>query len=477
MTIIKNFLYNTAYQVLVLVLPFITIPYVSRVIGPEGVGMNGYTSSIASYFVLFGSIGLGYYGNRQIAYVRDDNKKLRENFWEISFLKLLFMAISTLLFLLYVIFIEETNKFYLFLQVFMLLAAAIDISWFYMGIENFKKTVTRNFVLKLLSVLLIFVLVKSKEDIYLYILILSASVFLGNLTLWWNIKKYVGYPSFIKLENLKIHIRPSVALFVPQISLEIYGILNRTMLGKMGSIDAVGYFVNANNLVRIILSLVTSIGVVMLPRMSYLHSKGDKKKVEDYLTKSFNAINFLSIPLFFGLASIIEKFSPIFFGKSFDGIGRLIVVMSPMILAIAWSNVIGTQYLIPTNQIKLYTISVTVGTVVNLILNLFLIPTMGYTGTGLSSVISEFLIAGLQIYLIRKQINMKKLFKEIPVYFLCSIIMFITVIFAEKIIGFSVVKMFIQVIIGMIVYFGLIVIFKPSVYYWGLDIIRKKLKG
>lgn len=471
MSLIKNYLYNAGYQIFILIIPLITVPYISRVLGSEGVGINAYTNSMVQYFILFGSIGLNLYGNRTIAYNRDDKKKMSQVFWEIIILKIFFISISYLLFLVLVNLVFEEFKNYYLYQSILILAAGIDISWLLMGIEDFKKIVIRNSLVKIVSVFLILTLVKNKEDLYIYILIISISTFLGNLTLWPYLKKIVNKPNWKKIRIYK-HLVPSLSLFLPQIATQIYLVLNKTMLGTFDGVNSSGYYENSDKLVKLVLAIVTATGTVMLPRIAHTFAQGDNKKVEIYLFRSFDFVSSLAFPMAFGLAAIAPSFSIWFFGPEFSITGILIPLLCPVIIFIAWSNVLGTQYLLPTNQTRYYTLSVTLGACSNLIINLFAIPNYGIYGAVFATVLSECIVTFTQIIYIKKYVNLRKLFDQKWKYCLSATIMFLIIIYSNSFLASSFFSYILQIIIGFIIYFVLLIFFKAPI----LSLVKEFIK-
>ncbi|MBM6602583.1 oligosaccharide flippase family protein [Pediococcus acidilactici] len=458
MKIVKNFLFNVSYQVFILLVPLVTTPYISRVLGSEGVGINAYTNSIIQYFILFGTIGINTYGNRQIAYSRGNSKNVSQDFWEISILRFITIAIAYGAFLVYLNIVHEYHT-YFFAQSFQIIAAALDISWFFMGLENFKITVIRNFIIKIISLICIFTMVKNTNDLGAYILILSLSLLFGNLSLWGYLKRYVSRPDFRKLKLLK-HIQPSIALFIPQVAIQIYLVLNKTMLGSISGVRSAGYFEYSDRIVKIVLAIVTSIGTVMLPRMASIYANRDYNKLKQYMYTTGDFINFLSIPLMFGLAAIAPKFSVWFMGKEFAITGNLMVVESTVIFLIGWGVMLGNQYLIPTNQTKKYTWAVSISAVVNLVLNVPLIYSIGVMGATVATVASEITSTGLQLFFIRRQIEIPKLFKGLWKYLLSGLIMFIVVRYLNNIFIMTSLTLIIQIISGMLVYCMLNFLFK-----------------
>ena len=186
MKVIKNYLYNVGYQVLAIIVPLITSAYVSRVLRPEGVGANSFTNSIIQYFILFANMGIGYYGNRQIAYVRENKDQMSKTFWEIQIVKTIMTLYAFVAFEIFMIFYTRQPE-YMWAQSLNLIAIAFDISWFYEGIEDFKVTVLKNSLVKVLSMIAIFVFIKGPNDVTLYIIVIALSILIGNLTLCRNL--------------------------------------------------------------------------------------------------------------------------------------------------------------------------------------------------------------------------------------------------------------------------------------------------
>ncbi|EPC71715.1 PST family polysaccharide transporter [Lacticaseibacillus paracasei subsp. paracasei Lpp126] len=459
MKIVKNYLYNVGYQVFILIVPLLTTPYISRVLGSYGVGVNAYTNSVVTYFVLFGSIGVTLYGNRTIAYERDDFKKRSQSFWEINFMRFITIIGAYVAFGVFFMLTDKYQEFYL-AQSWQILAAALDISWFFMGLEDFGKTVLRNFAVKIVSVVMIFMFVKNAGDINLYILILTLSTLFGNLTLWPYMRRYVRKPDWSNLHIWR-HLRPSLALFVPQIATQIYLVLNKTMLGSMDGVDSSGYYEYADRIVKLVLAVVTATGTVMLPRMANTFAKKDFKKLNEYLYRSFDFVTLLSVPMAFGTAAVAPKFAPWFMGQEFAITGKLIPIESIIIVMIAWSNALGTQYLLPVGKNKEYTISVTGGAVANLILNIPLILWLGVYGAVVSTVVSEILVSGIQVFFMRRTVDVSRMFSDLPKYLVCAIGMGIVVYVLSSVMPSSFLSFTAQIVVGMIVYLILILIARP----------------
>ncbi|MDV6379945.1 oligosaccharide flippase family protein [Pediococcus pentosaceus] len=472
MQVVKNYLYNASYQVFVLLIPLITTPYLARVLGPTGVGINAYTNSIIQYFILFGSIGVNLYGNRQIAFVRDDKDKMTKTFYEIFLMRIMTIVLAYAAFLIFLLTTGSYHVYYL-AQSVSIIAAAFDISWFFMGVENFGVTVLRNFVVKIVTLVSIFTFVKSFDDLNIYIMILSLSLLIGNMTLFPNLRRYIGK---VKLKNLRIwqHLKPSMVLFVPQIATQIYLVVNKTMLGSMTSVQAAGYFDQSDKMIKMILAIVTATGTVMLPHVANAFMKGEVEKTKQFLYNSFSFVTALSVPMMFGIAAVARKFVPLFFTDKFLAVTPLMMIESVVILLIAWSNALGTQYLLPTNQNGAFTRSVVLGAVVNIIVNIPFIMFWGALGATMSTVLSELAVTGYQLYVLRHQISYRSLFKDTEKYVLAGIIMFLVVFVLDGKLVNNWTTLIIEVFIGIAIYASLLIITKAKIIEDAKSILKSK---
>lgn len=474
-SVAKNYIYNVLYEILAIIIPLITTPYLSRVLGAEKIGIYSYTISITTYFILFGSLGISMYGKREIAYVQDNKSKRSIIFWEIFLLKCITLSLSMIIF--YFSFcINGTYNIYYKILLLEIIGNIIDISWYFQGLEEFKKTVIRNTIVKVISVVSIFLFVKTQNDLFKYFLIYVCSTLFGNLTLWFYMPKYSEKIHLNKLD-IKKHIKPTIMLFIPQIATQIYTVLDKTMIGTIVlDKSEVGYYEQAQKIVKLLMTLATSLGTVMMPRIASTYAKGDKDKVKQYMNKSFAFIMMLAFPLMLGLISISPKFVPIFYGKGFEKVTPLLCIISPIIVAIGLSNVIGTQYLLPTKQQTKYTISVVIGAIVNFILNIIFINKWASLGASLATVLAEITVTTTQFILVRKEIRIIDVLKISYKYVIASIIMFITSIIIGILIKNYLISVITQVIISSIIYFSLLLLMKDKTIISFVHVIQKKLK-
>lgn len=474
MKVIRNYLYNVGYQVLAIIVPLITSAYVARVLRPEGVGANAFTNSVIQYFILFASMGIGYYGNRQIAYVRENQQKMANTFWEIQIVKTIMTLIAFIAFEVFMIFYTKQPE-YMWAQSINLVAVAFDISWFYEGIEDFKVTVLKNSFVKIVSMIAIFVFIKGPSDVTLYIAVLAISTLLGNLTLWPNIKRDLPKVNF-KLLKPWPHFLPMIELFIPQIAIQVYVQLNRTMLGVMVNETSAGFYQYSDNLVKMTLALVTATGTVMLPHVANAFSQGDMNKVNKMLYKSFDFVSAMAYPMMFGLAAISLTLAPKYYGSGYGPVGQAMFIESVVILMIGWSNVLGVQYLLPIHKQKEFTISVTLGAIVNVILNVPLIEIWGLNGAMIATSIAEFSVTLYQLFIVKRSLSLKDLFHGSWKYFISGLIMFIVVFWMNRNLKDSWLMMDLEVIVGVVIYGILMLILKAPIVYEARDLVVNKFK-
>lgn len=475
MSVAKNYLYNVSYQIFTLIVPLVTTPYITRVLGSTGVGANAYTNSIIQYFILFGSVGVSLYGNRSIAYQRDNKEQMSNTFWSVVTMRFITIAIAYLAFLIFLLFTTKFRLIYIF-QSIQIIAAALDISWLFMGLEDFRKTVLRNIVVKLISTSMIFLCVHSKEDLGIYVFVLSASIILGNLSLWWGLKAYVNKPNLRKIRPF-IHLRESIVLFIPQISMQIYLVLNKTMLGNMDGVVSAGYYENSDKIVKMLLAVVTAIATVMLPRMANTYARRDFKKLNQYLYSTIDFVTYTSVLMVAGIAGVSPKFAVWFMGSDFAITGGLIAVLSLVCPAIAWSTVIGSQYLVTTNQTNKFTFAVTFGAVLNLVSNLLLIPLFGVMGAVISTVLSEFAITLIDILLIRRQINVQRLFTDKWKCVLIGVVTFALVRKLNDMWAGTFACLFVEVVFAAGMYLIGTTLLRDKVVIMALSVLRNKVRS
>lgn len=473
-SIFKNLSYNVVLQLVLMVLPLVSIPYVSRVLGAEGIGAYSFTLSLTQYFIIVGTLGTALYGNRQIAYVRDDKTQLSKNFWSILIIRMASTAVS---FLIYVLMFYSTSNLQALrvIQSFHILAQMIDITWFYVGLEEFKRIVSRNLLIKLSGLALIFILVKKPEDVVLYTVInLGMSIF-SSLSLWFGVSKWIFHIR-LHINDLKKHIKPIFELFIPQMASQVYVLLDKSMIGFLSSLEQVGFYTQAERIVRSILELTSALGVVMLPRMSYIFSQGNHEQMNQYLNKSLNAVSYISIPMAFGLMAVSPYFVDWFFGPGYESVKILMMMIAPVLVLISLSSVLGVQYLLPANRTKEFTLSIVAGALTNLSINALLIPIYGALGAVIGTLSAEFMVFIIQAYLLRDLIDERSYLRSLVKYCISGFVMFVSIYFLGTFLESSMISNFIQILVGTVIFFTLMQLMKDDMHQNAVEILLKRFK-
>ncbi|WP_367370647.1 oligosaccharide flippase family protein [Levilactobacillus brevis] len=470
----KNVIWNLGLQFITLALPLIIIPYVSRVLGPTGVGINAFTSSTAQYFVLLANLGISIYGSKEVAVHRSNKKELSVVFWQIFFIKFIASIISILIFSI-IIFQSTKYRSYYIVQYLMIMAVLVDITWFFQGIEQFRKTVLRNVFTRLLVAALTFLFVKDVHGTYLYVLFTALSNFIANIALWFGIKNYISFnfDHIFDVKKLWKMFKESLSLFIPQVAAQIYLPLNKSLLGLMLGITSAGYFDNCDKIVKVVVGLITSIGTVLLPHISHFKAEGKDDKI------IISLINILYIILYAGcfltaiIIALAPPFSLWFFGNKFKEVGLLMQMEAPVIFFIAISNAIGYQYLIPTNSVGVYSRSVTFGALLNIIIDLPLILILHVQGAIIATVISEAFVVVIQILVVRNILPIGSILKELCKYIVCAIVLIITAHLCTYLrlgVGFS--YLIVTGLLSTCSYLIVTLLLRPSGLFKGISYLR-----
>ena len=401
MKVLKNYAYNLSYQLLVIILPIITTPYVTRVFSSTDLGTYGYFNSIVTYFILLATLGVANYGTKEISGHRKD---IRKNFWGIYTLQFGATILSICLYILLCLSLSFMQNPVAYILGLSLVSKGMDISWLFQGLEDFRKITVRNITVKLVGVISIFLFVKSANDLYLYVFLLTIFELLGQFSMWLPAREFIGKPHF-DWSYAKQHLKPVVLLFLPQIAISLYVTLDRTMLGALASTKDVGIYDQALKLVNILLTLVTSLGSVMLPRVANLLSTGDHKAVNKMHQMSFLIYNLVIFPIIAGMLIVNDDFVQFFLGQDFQDAKYAIAIMIFRMFFIGWTNIMGIQILIPHNKNKEFMISTTIPAIVSVGLNLLLLPKLGYIGAAIVSVLTEALVWAIQLYFTRNYLK------------------------------------------------------------------------
>lgn len=446
----KNYIYNLFYQILSMIVPLITTPYLSRILGSEKIGVYSYNYSIVHYFTLFVMLGLNNYGNRTIASSRNDRKSLSKNFSNIYTFQLLCGLGVSVVYFGY-IFLASANKTISIIFYLYLLGAIFDVNWFFFGMEEFKLTVIRNTLVKILSTVSIFIFVRNSNDINKYCCIFSLSFLISQLCLWPFVRNDID---FVKPEwkEIRKHIKPNLILFVTVLLVSLFKIMDKIMLGMISNYDEVGYYESSEKIIAIPIALITALGTVMLPRTTNLMANGKDNEAKKYINISIMFAMFISSSMCFGIMGLSNEFVPLFYGKGFEKCIYLFLTLLPSCLFLAFANVIRTQYLLPKKMDRSYIISAGLGAVTNIIINLLLIRPFGALGAGIGTFCAELAVCVYQVYSIKNYLPVGSYIKSTLPFLISGIVMFSVLFFVGLPVQNRLICMTVKIFLGIIIY-------------------------
>lgn len=470
-----NYIYNVSYQVLSLITPLITTPYVSRVLGADGIGDYSFTASVVTYFSMVAVLGTLTYGNREISYLQDDRKARSKLFWEIELLSFLSTGICTAAYLIFLLFCDRSRFSLYAIQTISIVCVAFDIAWLLQGMEEFGKVMFRNMLFKVINIVFIFTAVRDKDDLFLYVAGMVLLALASNLSIWFYLPQYIDRPVWKELHPMR-HLKPTLALFIPSVAMSIYTVFDKTMIGLFANNFENGYYEQALKISKTALTLVTALGAVMIPRMGYYFNQKNMDKVKELTYQSYNFVWFLGVPLSFGLIGISQNLVPWFYGKGYDKITVLLPILGLLIIIIGLSNVTGIQYFVTTKRERLLTATVIIGAVVNFVCNLILIPKLYSIGASIASVAAETVITLTQLYFIRNELSFTRIMAQSVKYLLAGACMLLVLFFENHYLSASVLHSCIMIFSGAIVYFVMLFVLHDRFFSGYLETLIAKLK-
>jgi len=412
-------------------------------------------------------LGIEQYGNRTIAQTKKTQSQLNSVLSELVICHFVIAITTTLVYYLYVCSFVEKYKTIYYIQGIYIFSTVFDVNWFFWGMENYRITVSRNLIIKVLTVASIFCFVKTEHDLPVYTWILSLSALFSQILLWFYLPKLTVNKKVI-VSSFR-HIKPLFVLFTAIVASHLYRLIDKTMLGAYGYMDDLGCYEYADKLIRLPLAFITAFGTIMLSRMSVLSSSKKNRLIRLYLYYSSVFVVFISCMMSFGLASISEQFIPIFLGDGYLRAIAIINILSCSIPLVAWNNFVRTQVLIPNHKDYVYSSAVFVGAVVNFILNYMLIPRYQSTGAAVATFVSYLFVLTIQTYplLTFKTISFRKFLIHIPFSMFCGLIIFLTNRTIGFYLGVHVATVALQICLGLFLSVSLFLVyfkrFDPSV--------------
>lgn len=484
----KNYVYNLISQILTLVIPLITTPYIARVLTEVGNGQYSYAFSIITYFILFANLGFNIYGQREVAKKRDNKEEISKVFFEILILKsiLTFISLAVLFVILFTVGFGENYNLLIMVFSIQIFAVIFDIQFFYQGIEDFKSIAIRQIMIKLLGLICTFIFIKSKDDLWLYALITSVIVIFSNIIMWPKALKKIQKIKFKDL-NLKRNIKPSLIIFLPTLAVTIYSVFDKTMIGLLAQNPDYenGCYEQAYKINGIALLFITVISPIFIPRNTYDYNNNNIESMQNHLYFASNYVWILSLPMIAGLCVLAPNLSSWFLGEGYNSVPALLQIMSLRFLFSGFGVVFGEQLFIAIGKEKYPTIATCISAVVNIGLNFVLIPHIGALGAAITTAISEVLVTVILAGFVMKTklLSIKKIIFMSWKYIISASLMFVCIYFMQQNMGYSIWTFLLIFVVGMLVYIvGLLVLrdkFLLSLISKGIGIIKSKfnLKG
>lgn len=449
----KNFTFQLFYQAIILVIPLIQAPFLTRTIGDDALGVYTYVNSIAYYFVLLAMLGIERHGQRIIASAKNE-EELRKRFWSLLFVHTIFSILSLLIYCSIVPFIGGNDVNIYRLNILYVASALFNITFLFYGLEIFKNVVIRNLVCKIIEFILIICLVRKPDDLWIYTLIATSSLLIGNLILFPSAIRLVK-PIKFGFNDCKMHLKPLFVLSISVIASSLYTVFNKTLIGIFMEKNNVAYYEYANKIINIPKSFIAVIGTVFFPRSCAAFESGDKQSLNKYSKISVVLVSLISFSTIFGLLSVGDLFVEIYYGEQFIESGWIMMAMTPLIFIIGLGDIIRNIFLIPMKKDTYYVICIVINSIINIIISFSLIFSLGVYGVVIGTICAEIFGLIFQYFLCRKELSFKLILKNIIPYFIIGLIMFICVYFVKINLPFSIWYLILEIAIGALI-FGLL---------------------
>ncbi len=447
----KNIGYNMILQLVTALLPFVVTPYVARVLQPTGNGIYSFTHSIVNYFVLFAGIGLSVYGTRQIAFKKDDPTELSKTFAELFWLKGITTLAAVVVFLVCMPLLAPEYTLILLLQGIQLLAVLFDISWLYAGLGQFKISVTRTLIVKVLTILATFLFVREVQDLWLYVLICAIGALCTNLAMWYRLGRHVRFAR-VRIKDILKTVKPVSVVFISFLAIEVYTVLDKTMIGVLSTQEQVAVYTYAEQFAKAGLGIIGAISTVLLPYMSSLKQSGDERAFVRNFNNSLSIVSMVGIAASFGIAGVAEQFIPWMLGDGYEASIMLLMLLSPLTTIISTSNIVSRAYLLPANRERVCNIGVISAACINVLLNALLIPRFAALGACVATLIAEVSVTLVYLVCSRSVLHSKRYLLSLLKYVGAGLCMFFGVRGIGALLGAHVWTTVLQVAFGVTLY-------------------------
>ena len=457
-----NIFYNVLNQVISLIVPLVLSPYVARVLSADLIGDYSFALANSSYFVLIEGLGFSLYGMLEVAAKREDKAYTSKLFKEIMLAKLMLMSLCLSVYIIIFVVFSNRNTILNMIMILNIISAGIDTTWFLSGQEDFKTNALRNSFVRIVNVVLVLVLVKTKDDFLLYAIIMQASNVISMAAIVPYVQRYL-VSARVSLKGVINHTKYSIAYFIPGLINTIFTSTDKSILGALTNSAEVGYYEQAIKITNLCGGVISSISNVILPRVTYLNNKKDDRESRKLLFATIGGACLVSVPTAVGLASVASRFVPFFFGPGYDKCIVLLQILSINVIFSVLSNYVGHQCLISKGKQKEYNIAISTGAMLNLILNAVTATKYQSIGVSLSSTISGVVVVIIIMFYCKGTFTLRELLAISWKYFLASIVMGGVLIIIPPFENLLV-DLIIRIISGVMVYLFLLWIFRDALF-------------
>lgn len=454
----KNFAYQFIYQAVILVVPFLVSPYLTRTMGSTSLGIYTYTYSIAYYFVITAALGINRYGQRIIAQKKKDILDLERTFWSLFTLHVVVSIIVFIAYIIYAVFICNDNKSVALAQGIYVFSAVVDITWLFYGLEKFKTIAIRNAFIKVLEAACIFAFVKSPNDLLLYTLIMSCSLCLSQIVVWPMV---VGVIKPVKISRREVfsHFKPMMVLFASTVAATLYTVFDKTLLGVLSTTDNVAFYEYSNRIITLPKTFIVIISTVLFPRACKMAVDNNTEGLRVNFNYSLLTVSFIGFASIFGLIGIGEPLVTLYYGTDFSACGAVAISMSPLIYIIGLGEAVRNQYVFPFKKDNYMVAILSTNAVINLILTAILIPQFGIYGAVAGSMVAEMFGLVMEIFICREYICVKDIFSKAIPFAVIGVCMLLAIKGIGAIMPDGYVTVAVQFVVGAFVYILLTIVY------------------
>lgn len=470
-----NYFFRTVYQLLLYLVPLFVAPYLTRTLGDEKLGIFSYANSICSYFIVAANLGIANYGQREIAGAKNEGEDLRKSFWSLAIDHLVTSVLSLAVYAILAFTVFRKDGYVYPLAMIYVASAVVDISWLFYGLENFKIATIFKGINTFVKAGLIFALVKSPDDLWIYMLLTFTGTFLSNAVLIPLAIKTVK-PIKITWHDCKRHLLPLLYFSVVSIAVTLYTYFDKTLLGLMVNKQNVAYYDYADKIISIPKMIVNGIVVVLFPKICNFIAQGKDEEAMKYIDVSTMITTFLSIGSCFGLVAIGKPLAVLYYGESFATSGDALMLMAPLIYIVCIGDIFRSEFMVPHNNDVPFMIFIVISAVLNLILSASLIPFLGIFGAIIGTMAAELFGTIAEAIYCRKYINPWLIFKPLIPFSIIGVAMFGIIKLYDHFMPMSILNLIVEIIIGFAFYvlfsaLYVLLLSKNKTFY------REKIKG